>query len=152
MKTTLHSGLTDHLKYVVPVERTVPYLLPEASEFTRLPKILATGYMVAIMEWTCMRTLIGHLDDDEATLGVQINVSHVAPTPPGALLIVEATLTRVEGRHLYFEVHAHDDVGEVGSGTHDRAVINVNRFQTQLGKRESQRGEPSRTIPDTNSN
>lgn len=57
MKPTLRPGLTGRLEYVVPAERTVPYLLPEAEEFTVLPEVLATGYLVGIVEWTCMLAL-----------------------------------------------------------------------------------------------
>jgi len=85
---------------VVPAERTVPHLLPEADEFTVLPEVLATGYLVAILEWTCLLALAGHLDDDEATLGVHVDVSHEAPTPPGAPVTVDVELTAINGRTL----------------------------------------------------
>lgn len=143
MKDTLRPGLTGYLEYTVPAERTVPHLLPEADEFAALPEVLATGYLVGIVEWTCMRTLVGHLDDDEATLGVHVNVSHDAPTPPGALVIVEVALTHVEGRQLTFSVQAHDDTAVISSGTHRRAVINVSRFQARLRDRAVHFGQPS---------
>lgn len=83
MKQTLRPGLNGRLEYVVPPERTVPHLLPESEEFTALPEVLATGYLVGMLEWACMRALAGHLDEDEATLGVHIDASHEVPTPPG---------------------------------------------------------------------
>jgi fluoroacetyl-CoA thioesterase len=61
MKTTLHPGLTARLDYVVPAERTGPHLLPEAAEFAALPDVLATGYLVGIIEWACMRAVNEHL-------------------------------------------------------------------------------------------
>ncbi len=76
MRQALRPGLTARLDYLVPAERTVPHLLPEASEFTAMPQVLATGYLVGILEWTCMRDLAGHLEEDEATLGVHVDVSH----------------------------------------------------------------------------
>ena len=135
MKDSLRPGLTARLDYIVPAERTVPNLLPEASEFAVMPEVLATGYLVGILEWTCMRALIGHLDDDEATLGVHVDVSHDAPTPPGAPLTVEVELVAVEGRDLTFVVQARDESAVVSRGRHRRAVIRTSRFEERLRAR-----------------
>lgn len=132
MRASLRPGLTARLDYVVPAERTVPHLLPESDEFAALPAVLATGYLVGIVEWTCMRALRGHLDSGEQTLGVHVNLSHQAPTPPGAALTVHVELTAVEGRQLTFTVHANATVCQ---GTHRRAVINAERFHQRLNTR-----------------
>jgi hypothetical protein len=79
VKSTLRPGLTGSLSWTVPVERTVPHLLPESAEFAALPQVLATGYLVGVLEWTCIRALNGHLDKGEATLG---STSTSATTPP----------------------------------------------------------------------
>ena len=84
----------------MPAERTVPHLLPEADEFSVLPEVLATGYLVGILEWTCRLALAGHLDDDEATLGVHVDITHEAPTPPGTPVTVEVELTAIDARTL----------------------------------------------------
>jgi fluoroacetyl-CoA thioesterase len=60
VKPTLQPGLTGHLEYRVPAERTVPHLLPEAGEFQGMPRVLATGYLIGLVEWACMRALRGH--------------------------------------------------------------------------------------------
>jgi len=135
VKETLQPGLAGRLQYVVPAERTVPRLLPEADEFTVLPEVLATGYLVGIMEWTCLLALAGHLDDNEATLGVHVDVSHEAPTPPGAPVTVEVELTAVDGRTLTFAVQAHDDAAVISRGTHRRAIISPSRFNARLRDR-----------------
>lgn len=142
MKDTLRPGLTARLHYLVPAERTVPHLLPEAAELTELPEILATGYLVGIVEWACIRAVIGHLDPGEQTLGVHIDVSHDAPTPPGAPVTVEVELTRVENRQLTFAVQASDDSAVISRGTHRRAVITANRFQARLRDRADRTGRP----------
>jgi len=82
-----------------------------------------------------MRALDGHLDDDERTLGVHVDLSHEAPTPPGCTLTVHAELTEVDGRRLTFAVHAYDDNATVCRGTHRRAVINAERFHAKLRAR-----------------
>ncbi|TDC44984.1 thioesterase [Actinomadura sp. KC345] len=135
MLASLQPGLSARLDYVVPAERTVPHLLPESDDFVALPAVLATGYLVGLVEWTCMRALHGHLDKDEQTLGVHVDLSHQAPTPPGETVTVHAELTAVEGRQLVFTVHAADAAATVCRGTHRRAVIDTGRFHAKLGGR-----------------
>lgn len=135
MKASLRPGLTAQLEYVVPAERTVPYLLPESEEFKALPAVLATGFLVGIVEWTYIRVLAGHLDDGEQTLGIHVDLSHEAPTPVGGLLTVQAELSNVDRRQLTFTVHAFDDAATVCRGSHRRAIIDTERFLTRMSKR-----------------
>ena len=128
MRETLRPGLTARLDYTVPEDRTVPHLLPESAEFAALPPVLATGYLVGIVEWTCMRALDGHLDDDERTLGVHVDLSHEAPTPPGCTLTVHAELTEVDGRRLVFSFTARDGDRLLATGTIERVVVDGERF------------------------
>ena len=82
MKSTLQPGATSTVHYVVPPERTVPHLYPDAPEFAAMPAVFATGYMVGLMEWTCLKLMAPHLDEGEGSLGVAINVNHAAATLP----------------------------------------------------------------------
>ncbi|NKQ53969.1 thioesterase family protein [Amycolatopsis sp. K13G38] len=100
-----------------------------------MPSVLATGYLVAIVEWTCIRVIDEHLDEGEQTLGVHVDLSHEAPTPPGDLLTVDAELTEVTGRQLTFAVEASDGAAVVCRGTHRRAVIDRDRFTGKLAAR-----------------
>jgi fluoroacetyl-CoA thioesterase len=135
VKPTLQPGLTGTLEYRVPAERTVPHLLPEAGEFSGMPRVLATGYLIGLVEWACMRALRGHLDDGERTVGVHVDVSHEAPTPPGGTVRLEAELTAIDHRRLSFTVLATDDAGVVCRGVHQRAVINLDRFERNFATR-----------------
>lgn len=135
MRPTLRPGLTASLAYQVPPGRTVPHLLPESPEFAALPDVLATGYLVALVEWACMRTVNEHLDDGEQTLGVHVDLSHEAPTLPGDMLTVTTELAQVTGRQLTFTVTAADDAGTVCRGIHQRAVIDRGRFDSRLAAR-----------------
>ena len=129
MKDSLKAGLTGTLAFPVTASKTVPHLYPEAPEFAPMPAVLATGYLVGLVEWACMRLVVPHLDwPREQSVGIDIRLSHQAPTPPGLTVTVRATLLRVDGRRLHFEVSAHDGVDEVAKGTHDRAVIDTARF------------------------
>ena len=102
-----------------------------------MPAVLATGYLVGIVEWTCMLALDDHLDDGEQTLGVHVDLSHDAPTPPGSSLTVDVELNAVDRKQLTFTVHASDDTAIICRGTHRRAVIDAERFRALLSERTS---------------
>ncbi len=62
MKRTLQPGLTHTFQFMIPESKTVPYLYPEAPEFQQMPKVLATGFMVGLFEWTCIQAVNPHID------------------------------------------------------------------------------------------
>lgn len=134
MKDTLQPGITHTMTYKVPDGRTVPNLLPEAPEFVAMPEVLATGYMVGIIELACMQALHGHLDEDEITLGTHVNFSHAAPTVPGSTVTVDVKLVAVDRRALTFEIEARDEHATISTGTHQRGVVNRERFESRLNR------------------
>lgn len=133
MKPTLQPGLAGSFRYTVPPERTVPHLYPEATDFQVMPRVLATGYLVGLCEWACIDLIRPHLDwPAEQSLGTQVNFSHVAATPPGMTITVSTRLTAVEGRKLCFSVSAHDGLDTITEGTHERHVIDAERFNAKV--------------------
>ena len=84
MKESLRPGLTFRFQFTVPESKTVPHLYPESQMFQEMPAVLATGYLVGLMEWACIEALRPHLDwPREQSIGTRVNFSHVAATPPG---------------------------------------------------------------------
>jgi fluoroacetyl-CoA thioesterase len=133
MKDSLRPGLTHTLSFVVPASKTVPALYPESEEFTAMPGVFATGFLVGLLEWTCIRAVNPHLDwPGEQTVGTHIDVSHSAATPPGLTVTVTAELMAVEGRKLTFHVEARDGVDLISSGRHERFVIDRDRFDAKV--------------------
>ena len=132
MKDTLKPGLRHSLVFRVPVAKTVPNLYPEAPEFQEMPEVFATGFMVGLMEWTCLQLLQPHLEEGEGSLGVHIDVSHEAATPPGMNVTVEAECIAVEGRRAAFQVEAHDEAELIGRGRHERCVVLWDRFDERM--------------------
>ncbi len=128
MKDTLQPGTTAQLTFTVPLEKTVPHLYPESADFSAMPTVFATGFMVGLMEWCCLEALKPHLDAGEGSLGIHINVSHSAATVPGQTVTVTCACTSVNGRRVAFEVTAHDGVEVIGAGTHERMVVPWRRF------------------------
>ena len=103
-----------------------------------LPPVLATPVMIMIMENAALNAVKRYLDPGESAVGTRIEISHTAPTPVGATAVGEAELTRVDGRRLEFAVRAWDDTEEIGSGTHQRMIIDVARLAKRLeAKRRS---------------
>jgi fluoroacetyl-CoA thioesterase len=128
MKPSLKPGLKHRFAYRVPVEKTVPHLYSEAPQLREMPEVFATGFMVGLMEWTCVQLLEPHLDEGEGSLGVHIDVVHKAATPPGLTVTVDAECVKVRGPRARFKVMAHDGVEEIGSGTHERFIVGWDRF------------------------
>ncbi|MDX6645746.1 MAG: fluoroacetyl-CoA thioesterase, partial [Miltoncostaeaceae bacterium] len=81
MKASLAPGLEHELRFVVTESKTVPALYPEAPEFVEMPAVFATGYMVGMVEWACIRTIAPHLEPGELSVGVHVDLSHSAATP-----------------------------------------------------------------------
>ena len=131
--STLQPGLRHRFTYEVPAERTVPHLFPDSPEMAVMPEVFATGFMVGLVEWTCVQLINPHLDwPREQTVGTHIDVSHEAATPPGMAVTVEVELTAVEGRRLRFAVRAEDEDDTIARGTHERAVIDFARFSARV--------------------
>ena len=141
MKATLRPGLTHRFVYAVPADKTVPHLYPEAAEFRAMPEVFATGFLVGLMEWTCIQLIAPHLDAGEGSLGTRIDVGHVAATPPGLTVTVDAECTAVDGRRITFAVRAHDGVDLIGEGSHQRVVVTWDRFNARVAEKAARAGQ-----------
>ncbi|MBI2256048.1 MAG: thioesterase family protein [Proteobacteria bacterium] len=139
MKDTLKPGDTHVFSFTVTDEKTVPKLYPESPDFRAMPPVFATGFMVGLMEWACIDALKPHLDEGEGSLGVGINVDHVAATPPGMTVTVHITCTKIDGRRVSFAVRAEDEVELIGEGTHDRAVVRWDRFLPKVAEKAAKK-------------
>ena len=136
MRDTLRPGLRHTFTYRVPESKLVPALYPEAAEFQAMPRVFATGFLIGLVEWTCIQAVNPHLDwPREQTVGTRVDVSHTAPTPPGKDVVVEVELTAVEGRRLVFRVSAKDDAAAICEGTHERFVVDAAKFEARLAPR-----------------
>jgi fluoroacetyl-CoA thioesterase len=139
MKASLQPGLSHRFAYEVPRTKTVPALYPEASEFVEMPEVFATGFMVGLLEWTCIQLIKPHLDVGEGSLGTHIDVAHLAATPPGHTVNVDAKVTSVDGRRVWFDVSAHDGDELIGEGRHQRAAVNEARFTAKVAEKAAAR-------------
>jgi fluoroacetyl-CoA thioesterase len=100
-----------------------------------MPKVFATGNMIILMEWTCTQLLAPHLDPGEGSLGVHVDVSHLAATLPGQTVTVDVECAQVVGSRVSFNVKAHDGIDLIGEGRHDRFVISWDKFNARLASK-----------------
>jgi fluoroacetyl-CoA thioesterase len=136
MKPSLQPGLRYQFRYIVPPDKTVPHLYPESDSFQHMPQVLATGFMVGLMEWACIEAIKPHLDwPREQSLGTLVNFPHLAATPPGLTITVDVTLDRIDGRRLFFSVIAHDGVDRITEGSHERVVIDREKFESRISRK-----------------
>ncbi len=135
MKPTLVVGLTHVHRFTVTEDKTVPNLYPESPDFTAMPKVFATGFLVGFIEWACLEALAPHLDDGEGSLGIHIDVDHRAATPPGMEVTAEVEVTEVDGRKIGFDVTVRDEVEIIGQGRHKRFIVDWQRFNAGLAEK-----------------
>ena len=141
MKDTLRAGLTGTFRYKVPPSKTVPRIYPEAPDFQLMPKVLATGYLVALCEWAAIELMKPHLDwPREQSVGTHVNLSHTAATPPGLTIEITVTVTEVQGRMVAFSILATDGVDPITEGTHQRHVIDAERFNQKVAEKAAAAG------------
>jgi len=132
MKPTLKPGLTHRLAYVVAERTTVPQTFPESPVVGAMPNVFATGYMIMLMERACTEFLATHLDPGEGSVGVHVDVSHLAATLPGMTVTVDVECTEIVGQRLSFKVKAHDGIDLIGEGRHDRFIVMWDKFNARL--------------------
>jgi fluoroacetyl-CoA thioesterase len=88
------------------------------------------------MEWACIQAINPHIDWPRVqTVGVGVNVTHTAATPPSLTISIQVWLTKQAGRKLTFEVIAWDEMETIGQGTHERYIIDFSRFKARANEK-----------------
>ena len=127
---TLHlalpAGLTGTVQLIVGDQHTAPRI---GSGRIR---VLATPVMINLIEAAALAAIEQSLPEEHQSLGTHLDVTHVAATPVGMRVTATAEVLRVEGRTVYFKVRAEDERELIGEGTHERVVVNVNRFDARV--------------------
>jgi fluoroacetyl-CoA thioesterase len=109
-----------------------PQHLANQFKDAALPPVLATPVMILIMENAALNAIRPYLDAGESAVGTEVSVRHLAATPVGQQVQGDATVMAVEGRRITFEVTARDEHEEVGQGTHERMVVDLDRLSLRL--------------------
>ena len=128
----LDVGLRHSERFMVEPRHTVPQVEPSWPGFQDMPPVLATAMMVAFIEQTCIMGLRPFLSPGQHTVGIHVDVGHVAATPVGMQLTADIELIEIDGKTLLFKVSCRDEAGLIGEGLHRRAIIDVARFMQRL--------------------
>ena len=124
--TQIQPGLKGSVEIVVGEEHTAPHV---GSGRVR---VLATPIMINLMEAAALQAVEGLLPAGHQTVGIHLDVTHVAATPVGMRVRAHAELIRVDKRTLFFDVSAEDEKERIGGGLHERIVINLAKFDARM--------------------
>ena len=91
-------------------------------------RVYATPCMAALMEGAACEALEGLLSEEQTTVGIELNLKHLAATPVGMEVRAEAEITAVEGKIITFTITAYDEAGKIGEAQHKRAIVNSQKF------------------------
>ena len=109
-----------------------PEHLANRFKDSMLPPVLATPVMIMVMENAALNAMKPYLGANESALGTRVDVRHLAATPAGRYVTGEAEVTKVDGRRVEFTVRATDGAELIGTGTHERVVIDLAKFSERL--------------------
>lgn len=109
-----------------------PEHLADRFKDAALPPVLATPVMIMIMENAALNAIKPYLEPGESAVGTAIDIHHLAPTPAGAKVVGKAEVTGVDGRRVLFAVQASDDKEVIGTGSHERMVVDLARLARRL--------------------
>lgn len=132
----LKAGLTHSESVVVEKELAVPEISPLFPAFTIMPLIFATPHLISLVESTCIIALRPYLTPEQRTVGVSFNFKHLAPTPMGMTATATIELAEVNGRMLHFTFTCRDEQDIIGEGTHERAIIDLEKFMARVAKKQ----------------
>ncbi|MEO8643064.1 thioesterase family protein [Pseudomonas sp.] len=123
--STLEAGTATERQLIVDKERTISFLGEDL-------RIYATPRLVDDIEQTCLDYLLTFLDEGENTVGAAVDIRHVGATLLGMSVSIVATVTRIEGRSVTFNVEVRDDVELVATAAHTRVVVNVAKLRSRV--------------------
>lgn len=116
--------------------RVTPAHLANQFKDAALPHVFATPMMITAMENAALNAVRDYLDPGESAVGTAVNIRHLAATPVGHQIVAQAEVTKVDGRRIEFNVSARDDTEEIGTGTHERMVVDLARLNARLAAKK----------------
>ncbi len=118
----MNTGIKNEIKLNVTVDKTAKVVGSGTLD------VFATPSMVALMEQTAAESVETELEQGTTTVGIKINVEHLAATPVGMNVTCHSTLVEVDGRKLVFDIEVFDEAGLIGKAYHERFIVDGKRF------------------------
>ena len=132
MKDSLSPNASVSRRLVVDRERTIGFMGEEG-------RVYATPSLIRDIEQTCRDFIKRHADPNEDSVGMEVSIRHLAPTPPGMAVDIAAHIAAVEGRKVTFKIEARDDIEPIAEGTHTRFVVDVGKTLERLKAKAAKR-------------
>ncbi|MDD2634744.1 MAG: thioesterase family protein [Bacteroidales bacterium] len=126
MEIKINLGIKGKAEQIVSYEDTA------AKLGSGLVEVFATPAMVAMMENTCMNSVLPYLPTGFGTVGTKINITHTKASPVGMRVFCKSELIEIDRKRLVFEVIAKDEIGEIGRGKHERFIIDIEKFMNKI--------------------
>jgi predicted thioesterase len=125
MKPSLQPGVSMVKRIAIDRDRTISFMGEDA-------RVYATPRLISDIEHTCRDLIVAHADPGEDSVGMEVAVTHLAPTLAGSTVEIAVKVTAVDGRKVFFDVLAKDELDTVSAGTHTRFVVEVARTKERL--------------------
>lgn len=125
MKPSLQPGVSTVKRIAIDRDRTISFMGEDA-------RVYATPRLISDIEHTCRELIVAHADPGEDSVGMEVSVKHLAPTLAGSTVEIAVKVTAVDGRKVFFDVSAKDELDTVSAGTHARFVVEVARTKERL--------------------
>jgi fluoroacetyl-CoA thioesterase len=126
MKSRPRIGLTGELAFKTEAKHAVEFA------GNGMPAVLSTPNLVGFLERTARETIAGCLEDGERSVGIELDLKHLAPTPVGQTVHCTARIISVEDRQVLFQIEARDQHEVIVRGLHKRAVIRTESFSRRV--------------------
>lgn len=129
MKATPKIGDVGELRFVVDRQHLITF------DDREMPAVLSTPTLIWYLEHAAIEALSPLLESNECSLGIHVDVQHLAPTPPGDEVLCRARVIHITGRTITFQVEAHDSQEQIARGLHKRSVVEIKRFAARLHRK-----------------
>jgi fluoroacetyl-CoA thioesterase len=124
-------GMSAEMRLVVTEEMTIRHFVPG------MPHVYATPMMVLHMEMAAGSAIASALPSGFVSVGMEVNVRHLAPTPAGGKVHVIGRVIAIGAKSVLFDLEAWNEVRKIGEGTHRRGVVNLREFESRFGVKDS---------------
>lgn len=129
MKSIPRIGLAGELQFVVEPKNAIDFATDG------MPAVLSTPNLIGLLERTARQTLAPFLEANERSVGIEIELRHLAATPVGASVTCSARVVSIDGKHIGFQIEARDSQDLIAKGFHKRAVIRIARFAERVQRK-----------------
>ncbi len=129
MKRLPKIGTTGEKQFVVEGKHAI--------DFAGMPAVLSTPWLIWFLEHAALELLLPALEPGESSVGTEIELRHLAPTPPGHKVTCLARVIRAEGTQITFQLEAHDERELIARGLHQRQVVSAERFAQRVQRKEN---------------